>query len=344
MNCNPVLILIWIELQEGVLFHNLNFIPQYSPQAFFMKQLRFTFLLLIIGVFTNQISAQEVVFEGLKEINGTHLFVKVIGEGEPVLIIHGGPGLNHNYFLPHLESLSKKYQLIFYDQRSAGQSELSVKAQMSVKQFTDDIEAIRKEFNIDKLNILCHSWSSILAANYIIAYPDHIKSVIFCNPTPLSRAYDIKMNNELKTRTQNADSIKRANIIASDAFQKGDMAMVNELMRLNFKSVFCDSANIDLFDAKLPADYLVASLSLQSLMYELKDLNLYDQLKAVNLQAPVYIIGGSCDIIPKEAFDQLIGCFPNAQYLQFENSGHYPFIEEKKLFTKRVGAFLKKVK
>ena len=35
------------------------------------------------------------------------IFYKVIGEGKPILFIHGGPGLTHNYFLPHFLELAK---------------------------------------------------------------------------------------------------------------------------------------------------------------------------------------------------------------------------------------------
>jgi proline iminopeptidase len=66
-------------------------------------------------------SAQSDV-EGLKKINGTSLFVSVKGSGEPLLIIHGGPGLNHSYFLPFLQGLEKNLRVIYYDQRACGRS------------------------------------------------------------------------------------------------------------------------------------------------------------------------------------------------------------------------------
>lgn len=305
--------------------------------------LRSIILLIFSFIIFSPLTAQEVKFEGLKEINGTHLFVKVIGEGEPILVIHGGPGLNHNYFLPHLEKLAKKYQLIFYDQRSAGQSDLSVHTEVNIKKFAEDIEAIRKEFNIDKLNILCHSWSSIITSEYLILYPDHVKSVVFCNPSPLNHEYNNKMNETVMARIQDADSVARANIISSDAFKQGDLATVNALMKLNIKAAFCDTANIRRFDAKLPDNYLVASLSLQGLMFDMKSLNLYDQLKNANVQAPVLIMSGTCDIIPSEAMSKLAACFPQVKQFTFEHSGHYPFIEETKVFTKQVSKFMKHV-
>jgi hypothetical protein len=35
---------------------------------------------------------------GLKTLNGTRIFVSQNGQGEPLVVLHGGPGLNHSYF------------------------------------------------------------------------------------------------------------------------------------------------------------------------------------------------------------------------------------------------------
>ncbi len=61
-------------------------------------------------------------FTGLKKINGAALFISVRGSGEPLLVLHGGPGLNHSYFLPFLAKLEEKYRVIYYDQRACGRS------------------------------------------------------------------------------------------------------------------------------------------------------------------------------------------------------------------------------
>ena len=42
---------------------------------------------------------------GLLPVNGTELYVKRIGSGEPIIVVHGGPMLEHGYLLPHLSSL-----------------------------------------------------------------------------------------------------------------------------------------------------------------------------------------------------------------------------------------------
>jgi len=302
-------------------------------------KLHYSVILGFFILFQNSVFSQKVTFEGLKDINGTQLYFKVIGEGEPLLIVHGGPGLNHNYFLPHLESLAKKYQLIFYDQRSAGQSALNVKAFMTLKTFSEDIEAIRIAFGIEKLNILCHSWGALPATQYAIDHPDKLNVIIYCSPIPLSAKLAMQSNQVGIEKTTSADSLKRAQLIASPAFQKGEMATVNALMMLSFKQVFCDTTKMEKFDPKLPDNYLVASLSLSGLMADMKGYNYYPKLSVIKV--PVLIIHGSCDIVVPEADQKIKESLPNATIITFENSGHFPFIEENKRFNKTVKKFLK---
>ena len=58
----------------------------------------------------------------LLPVNGTELFVHRIGGGEPIVGVHGGPVLEHGYFLPHFERLAADFELIFFDQRLSGRS------------------------------------------------------------------------------------------------------------------------------------------------------------------------------------------------------------------------------
>ena len=71
-------------------------------------------------------SKELTIEEGLREINGTQLYTKVMGEGEPIVILHGGPGMDHTYFLPQMAELAETHKLIFFDQRVSGRSSLDI--------------------------------------------------------------------------------------------------------------------------------------------------------------------------------------------------------------------------
>ena len=45
-----------------------------------------------------------------------------MGKGDPIIVLHGGPGLDQTYLLPQISRLAKNHQVIFYDQRGSGQS------------------------------------------------------------------------------------------------------------------------------------------------------------------------------------------------------------------------------
>ncbi|HEX9653891.1 MAG TPA: alpha/beta fold hydrolase, partial [bacterium] len=129
---------------------------------------------LLAGYQASSLKAEE----GLRAINGTQLYCKVMGSGEPIVILHGGPGLDHTYLLPQMAELAKDYRLIFFDQRLAGRSASNVDSSaITLQNFIDDVEGVRREFNLEKMNLLAHSWGSFLALNYAITYPDHLKSL-----------------------------------------------------------------------------------------------------------------------------------------------------------------------
>ncbi len=60
--------------------------------------------------------------EGIWDINGTNLHFVIKGTGEPIVVLHGGPGGNLTSKLEFV-SLSSDSQWIFLDQRGIGQIE-----------------------------------------------------------------------------------------------------------------------------------------------------------------------------------------------------------------------------
>lgn len=296
--------------------------------------------LLLIVVFAGSLmaaSAQDSLSRGLLDINGTQLYVNIVGTGDTILVIHGGPGLSHQYLLPHFTALAKTHTLIFYDQRSSGQSQLSVKSDMNFATFADDIEALRKHFNLRKLHILAHSWGALVASTYALNYPEQVQSLVYVCPVPHSKTLAERSNKEAAARSTPADSAAKSAILTSDAFRNGDVQPIEDLMKISFRLLFCDTANLAKLDPSLPPTYLVASLSMYGFVDEMAKYDFFPKMKDISI--PTLIIRGSCDISPEEADTRLQGCFTNASVVTFKKSGHFPFIEQNKSFTKTVNRF-----
>ena len=55
--------------------------------------------------------------------DGTSLFVREFGQGDTVLVLHGGWGAEHSYLIDPFIKLANKYHFIFYDQRGSLRSQ-----------------------------------------------------------------------------------------------------------------------------------------------------------------------------------------------------------------------------
>src|SRR5258707_14733160 len=67
-------------------------------------------------------SDQYASREGYASVEKANLFYREVGQGRPILIIHGGPDFDHTYLLPDMDRLSDAYHLIYYDLRGRGKS------------------------------------------------------------------------------------------------------------------------------------------------------------------------------------------------------------------------------
>lgn len=96
--------------------------------------------------------------------NDAQIFCRVFGKGEPIIVVHGGPGLSQDYLLPQMAKLAQTNLVIFYDQRGCGLSTGAINEDsIQIKTFVDDLEAIRKSFGYKKVTVLGHSWGGFLA-------------------------------------------------------------------------------------------------------------------------------------------------------------------------------------
>jgi len=65
------------------------------------------------------------VFEHLVSVGDTRLYVAERGAGYPLIVLHGGPGMDHHMFADYLDPLTDRYRLILVDERSQGKSDLA---------------------------------------------------------------------------------------------------------------------------------------------------------------------------------------------------------------------------
>jgi len=110
------------------------------------------------------------------------IYYTMLGRGTPLLILHGGPGASHDYFLPYLLALAKTHRLVFIDERGSGRSEkLEDPAGYTVAGMVDDVEAVRTALDLGTIDLLGHSCGGVLAQAYALKYQEHLQHLILCS-------------------------------------------------------------------------------------------------------------------------------------------------------------------
>ncbi|KYG75871.1 hypothetical protein AWW68_08565 [Roseivirga spongicola] len=278
--------------------------------------------------------------EGYMIVNGSDVYYKTMGEGEPLLVIHGGPVLDHSYFLPHFERLAKDYQLIFYDQRACGKSSIEIdSATMNLAGFVDDIEQIRQKLGHEKLNVYGHSWGGLIAMKYAIAYDDKVDHLILSNSMAPS-AVDWQKENLEAAKNINAADQRRLDVIVSTGLLRSANAVpyIKEMMLLSFKSQMFDARNINKLNLFIPEDFQQRSAVFGLLGPDLGTYDLYADLSKI--KSPTLVLFGQSEAAVNLHAQKMTKALPNSRLEVIKNSGHFPFIENPTEFDKSVRSFL----
>jgi proline iminopeptidase len=104
----------------------------------------------------------------LKLADGASLFVEQLGSGFPVIVLHGGPGLDHTSFRPYLDPLADEFRLLYVDERGQGRSERVDPATLSLDVFARDIDLLAEALGLERFALLGHSFGAIITTQHAI--------------------------------------------------------------------------------------------------------------------------------------------------------------------------------
>ncbi|MBO3698191.1 alpha/beta fold hydrolase [Roseivirga sp. E12] len=280
------------------------------------------------------------VIEGTLKINGSDVFYKTMGDGEPLLVVHGGPVLDHSYLLPHFKELSKDYKLIFYDQRAAGKSSLNVDATtMTLDGFAEDIEILRETLGLAKINLLAHSWGGLIAMKYALQYDQNLDHLILSNSMAPS-AVDWQAESQVVAqKTTKEDQDKLNNLTSSGLLRTEDPSeAIQEMMMISYKVHMYDIANIEKLQLYIPKDFILRSQKYGSLNADMVGYDLYDQL--VGVKTPTLIMYGETEPAVDLHANRMAESFADSELYIVQKSGHFPFVEAKEDYLNKVRSFL----
>lgn len=267
-------------------------------------------------------------------LRGVSLFVRRVGAGEPVVVLHGGPGAHHDYLRPGFDGLAGGRELLYYDQRGGGQSAVAREVPVGWTEQVEDLEALRAYWGIERLTLTGYSWGGLLALLYAIGRPERVGRLALVSPAPAWRA--AREGFERTFAQRNLDPVfqeERRRLRESGLRERDPAAFQQRIFELSVAPYFHDPAR-----ARDLTPFRVTGRTQQEVWSSLGDYDLRPRLPALR-GIPALVLHGEADVIPIAAArttSELLG----AAFHPVPACGHVPYVEAYDEFVRVVGGFL----
>ena len=246
--------------------------------------------------------------------------------GRPLLALHGGFGLDHSYFRPWLDAVPAR--VILPDLRGCGLSPREGLAEASFETLSRDLDELRESLGLAKWSVLGHSFGSYVALDYAHRFPERVEKLILVGGAPALDYPDVIGANLAARGTPEQGALLQKAMTgpleSDDEFKRGWRLLLP--LYFHGKPVFEDGI-----------------YSAEALFHGFRMLGSFSALPWLpDLRMPTLVMGGRHDWIapPAQGPERLARGIPGARLAIFEESGHFPFIEENARFLSVLREFL----
>ena len=247
---------------------------------------------------------------------------------DPLLVLHGGPGANHDYLLPQMLELAEEHQMVFYDQRGGGRSRDGDRAPITWRTHVEDLDRVIDELGATPLTIVGYSWGGLLAMLYAIEaaagrteyQPERL---VLIEPAPVSRQYRAQFEAEFARRQGDPAIVgMREQLLASGLRERDPAGYRQRAFELSVAAYFADPAA-----ARDLTPFRVTGRVQDSVWESLDDYDLTVPGQLDTVTVPTLIVHGRRDPIPLESSEAAARAL-RARLVVLEHSGHVPYVEQ----------------
>jgi len=284
--------------------------------------------------------------EGYVPVENGQLYYREIGQGQPIIVLHGGPDFDHNYLLPDMDRLSDSFRLIYYDQRGRGRSAANVRAEdVTIHTEIQDLESLRHYFQMESIAVLGHSWGGLLAMEYAIRHPDRLSHLILMNTAPASHEDYMLLRQELPRRRAAGDVEMLKVLSSSTQYQEGDLETDAEYYRIHFRATLRQPEHLERVIQNLRLNMnkegILRARAIEKRLYDETWLsgkyNLLPKLKLLGI--PTLILHGDYDFIPVDIAAHIAEAISGARLVVLRECGHFCYLECQDQVRKELGDF-----
>lgn len=263
--------------------------------------------------------------------------------GDPLLLLHGGPGAHHDYLYPQMLALAERHRVLTYDQRGGGQSKTDDPEPVTWQTHVHDLGQVVREMGLvppamTGPTLVGYSWGALLAMLYAIQCTiDHSlvapARLVLISPAPITRGWRDVFEQTLAERGR-SDTVQRLrDELAASGLRERDMTAYRQrAFELSVAGYFADPTK-----ATALTPFRVTGKVQQSVWESLGQYDLTDALRAVHV--PTLVVHGRQDPIPLASAEAAAEAL-RAELVVLDACGHVPYVESPALLFSAIERFL----
>ncbi|MFT8872178.1 MAG: proline iminopeptidase-family hydrolase [Sporolactobacillus sp.] len=277
---------------------------------------------------------------------GFHVWTRKVGDSPiKVLLLHGGPGMTHEYLEPFEDALPPAgMEIYFYDQLGSYFSDQPDDADLwTIERFCSEIETVRTKLGLDNFYLLGQSWGGILAMEYGFRYGQALKGLIISNMVDNMDDYAIYIN-QLRNQLPAEDIAIMKRYEAKNDFSAPEYEAL--CMKL-YEQCMCrkvpwpDAVNRT-FQHLNPQVYMTLQGPNEfTIVGSLGDWNVRDQLPT--LKMPTLLMGATYDSMNPAVIRKMGDIIPHSRVSICPNGSHFSMWDDPDHYFPAVIGFIKDV-
>ena len=275
----------------------------------------------------------------LIDVGDTTLHVVERGQGYPLLVLHGGPGLDHHEFADYLDPLADRHRLVLVDQRAQGLSAPCDPATWTLGQMSADVVALARALELPRYAVLGHSFGAFVALQWAVDQPGEPGPAIISSGVPSSRYLDRIADNlrafepvELRDRVAASWAREQEVQTADDV-----ASLLHDQMPFHFADP--RDPRIADFERRSEGSVYAPDVLRHFSRAGYGDIDVENRLGEV--RRPVLVLAGRHDrTCVVDGAIATAGGIPGATLVVFERSAHMAYVEEQERYVDVVRSFL----
>ena len=275
------------------------------------------------------------------DIGDTRLYVVERGSGYPLLVFHGGPGVDHHSFGDYLDALADEYRLILVDQRSNGRSDRAPEDTWSLRQMAADVGSLARALNLGRYAVLGHSYGAFVVLQHAVDFPGDAAQTIVSSGVPSARYLEQIDRNlaafePVELREQVTESWEREKSVQTQE-------EVAQLLHDQWPFQFADphDPRIEDYERRTAKSIYSTDVLRRFASEEYGGIEVEDRLGEVT--QPVLVLAGRHDrTCSVEAAQAIAEGVRQGHLVVFESSGHMTFVEQNEAYVRTVRDFLRR--